>query len=248
MTMNPIETLDVLRKLQSLDDEVRDITERRDQIVGKLTQLKRVLEAFDASLADKRAKLAEAELWHRQKSGELESAREKLTKGKAKLTSVTRSREYVAVNKELENARKEIVQREDDVAKLLVAIDEFRAVIAKDEDKTRDLRSEAEQAQRETEQNLAVMQVKIDAVATRRLAVTSTVERAIVARFEKIAKARAGRAVVPVVDACCKGCNIHLQPQIIEQILRGSSLVACPHCQRYLYADSAHAATGGVAA
>lgn len=244
MVTNPHETLDVLRRLQALDDEVRDIVERRDAIVQTLTQLGKVLDQFDRGLAEKRDKLAEAATWHRQKTEELESAREKLSKGKSKLAGVTRSKEYVAVNKELENARKEITQKEDEVAKLQVAIEEFRAVIAKDEVKVRDLRAEAQQTELASKESLGVMEKKIAEVDERRSIVTAKVDRGIVARFTKIARARGGRAVVAVSGGCCQGCHMYLQPAIVEHLMRGSSLVVCPHCQRYLYGETSHDADG----
>jgi predicted nucleic acid-binding Zn-ribbon protein len=247
MVTKPMEVLDVLRRLQALDDEVHDIRERRDAIVGSLNQLRKVLEQFDRGLADKRDKLAEAESWHRQKGQELETEREKLSKAKAKLSGVTRSKEYVAVNKELENIRKTIVQREDDVAKLLVAIEDFRAVIAKDEEKVRDLRTEAQQQERASKESLGGIEAKIAEVDTRRNLVTAKVDRGIVTRYTKIAAARGGVAVVPVVEGCCNGCHMRMQPHAVEQMMRGSSLTTCPHCSRYLYSESSHGADGHVA-
>lgn len=242
----PTQIMDVLRKIQALDDESRDIRTNRDAMVSNLERLRKVLGHLDRELDDKRGKLAEAESWNRKKSSELETEREKLNKAKSKLTGVTKSKEYIAVNKELENVRKNIARSEDEVTNLLGAVDEFRAAIAREEEKVKDLRSQAIEAERENQTRLSIMDGKIAEVDARRAIVSGQIDRAIVSRYNKIAAARAGIAVVGVTSdtGCCQGCNMTLQPRFVENIIRGSSIVCCPHCSRYLYADFGHDASG----
>lgn len=233
--LNPAQVVDILRKLQALDDEIRDIRNDRDRLVETLARLKKVLSHLDRELDDKRGKLAEAETWHRNKSGELEGEREKLNKSKTKLTGVTRSKEFVAVNKELEITRKNIGQKEEEVANLNKAIEEFREAIGKEETKVGDLRSQAEHTERDNAERLASLQARISEVDVRRNVVTVGLDPAIARRYGQIAAKREGIAVVAVVDGCCAGCHMQLQPRFVESILRASSIAACPHCSRYLY-------------
>ena len=244
ISLNPAQVMDVLRKLQALDDEIRDIRTDRDRLVETLERLKKVLNHLDRELDDKRGKLAEAESWHRNKLAELENEREKLNKSKTKLTGVTRSKEFVAVNKELEITRKNITQKEEEVANLIKAIDEFREAIAKEEQKVGDLRSQAEHTERDNAERLASLQARISEVDVRREVVTVNLDPAIARRYGQIAAKRDGIAVVAVVDGGCAGCHMQLQPRFVENILRASSLAACPHCSRYLYASTVLDANG----
>jgi len=246
MVQKPTEIMDVLRKLQALDDEIRDIRDGRNALVANMERLHTVLSHLDRELAEKRGKLAEAESWNRKKSSELDEERDKLSKAKGKLTGVTRSKEYVAVNKELENVRKTISQREDEVQSLVKAIGEFREAIAREDQKVQDLRSQAQAEEHANKERLAGMEKKIADVDSRRQVITAKLDRSIVSRYAKIAQARDGIAVVPVVDNGCKGCHIQLQPRFIESIMRGSSIVTCPSCSRYLYAETSHDASGAV--
>ncbi len=244
----PAEIMDVLRKMQALDDEIRDIRVGRDALVGNMERLKKVLNHLDRELDDKRGKLAEAETWYRNKTNELQAERDKLDKGKSKLSGVTRSKEYIAVNKELDIARKNIAQKEEEVANLMKAIDEFREAIAKEEAKVGDLRAQAEHTERDNAERLAVMEARIAEVDVRRAKVTAPIDQAIVTRYARISKARDGIAVVAVKDGGCSGCNMQLQPRFVENILRASSLSACPHCSRYLYPSTMIDADGGIVA
>ena len=109
--------IDVLRRLQAIDDEIRDVRDGRDAMTENFAKLNRVLGMRDGQLVDMRSKLTEAETWHNKKTFELENEREKLQKAKTKLSGVTRSKEYVAVNREMDNIRKNLASREDEVGR-----------------------------------------------------------------------------------------------------------------------------------
>lgn len=246
LVQKPAEVVDTLRKLQAIDDEIRDIRTGRDVLVKNMERLKTVLSHLDRELEDKRGKLTEAESWNRKKSAELDDEREKLSKAKSKLSGVTRSKEYVAVNKELETLRKSIGQREDEVQNLVTAIGEFRVAIQREEQKVQDLRSQAEVEAHANTDRLASMAAKIAEVDARRKLISDRLEPSLVARYARIAAARGGIAVVPVIDGGCKGCHMTLQPRFVESILRVTDVAVCPHCSRYLYAETSHDASGAV--
>jgi predicted nucleic acid-binding Zn-ribbon protein len=236
-TLNPRQIVDVLRKLQAIDDEIREVRETRNGMVENLEKLQAVLEMRDGQLGEMREKLGEAETWHRKKSAELEDEREKLQRSKAKLNTVTRSKEYVAVNRELDNIRKNIQNREDEVEKLTIAIEEFRATIEREDAKVIDLRAAAEAEANNNSEALGEMDRKIELVEKRRAEIARGVDRGIMRRYKKVFDAREGTAVVVVNDDSCGGCNMVVQPRFVEAILRGSSLVQCPFCSRFLYTD-----------
>ncbi len=239
MSMNPQQIIDILRKLQAIDDEIRDVRSTRNRMVSNLEKLEAVLETRDTQLNEMRNKLSEAETWHRKKSVELEEEREKLNKAKAKLNSVTRSKEYVAVNRELDNVRRNIQTREDEVEKLTLAIAEFRSTIEREDEKVRDLRVAANAEAESNRDRLGGMDARIEAVERRRNEVAEGIEKSILKRYRKVFDARDGTAVVGVVDEdACGGCNMVVQPRFVEAIMRGTSLVQCPFCSRFLYIDS----------
>lgn len=244
----PTQILDVLRKLQAIDDDIRDVRESRDAMVSNLDKLNTVLEQRESQLNEMREKLGEAETWHVKKSNDLELERDKLQKAKGKLNTVSRSREYVAVNRELDNIRKSIGYREDEVERLTQAIDEFRSTIEVEDEKVKDLRAAAETEALNNRDALSDMEGRIDSVRDRRQAIVDQLDRRVVKRYEKIFKARESVAVVALLDDACGGCQMNAPPRLIEAIMRGSSLVQCPYCNRFLFQDSSHEPDGEVSA
>ena len=240
----PHEILDVLRRLQAIDDEIREVRTSRNAMVGNLERLQKVLQHRDGQLAEMRNKLSEAEAWFAKKSNELEMERDKLQKSKGKLAGVTRSKEYVAVNRELDNIRRNITNREDEVERLSTAIEEFRNTISREEEKVVELRDMAQEEENNNSDSLQRMDSQIGEVETRRNEVAKLLQPRLVRRYDKVFKAREGIAVCSVIDGVCSGCNMVVQPRFVAQIMRGSSLVQCPHCSRYLFADTGHDADG----
>ena len=240
----PHEILDVLRRLQAIDDEIREVRTSRNAMIGNLERLQKVLQHRDGQLAEMRNKLSEAEAWFAKKSGELEQEREKLQKSKTKLSGVTRSKEYVAVNRELDNIRRNITNREDEVERLQTAIEEFRNTIDREEEKVVELRQMAEEEENNNADSLSRMDGQISEVEGRRGEVSKLLLPRLVRRYDKVFKAREGIAVCAVADGVCTGCNMVVQPRFVAQIMRGSSLVQCPHCSRYLFAETGHDADG----
>ena len=238
MATSPHDIIEVLRKLQILDDEIREIRIRRTERLDQLDKLRKVIAHMQREIEDKRGKLIEAETSARIKLSELDTEKDRLNKSKSKLNGVTRSKEYVAVQKELEIIRKNLATKEDELSRLVKAIDDFRSAIAKEEEKFADWRSEADQAERDNQASLDSMQTKITDVDVRRKVIADRVDRAVVKRYEKIAAVREGRAVVEMKIETCTGCNMTLQPRFAEMVLRATSLVQCPHCSRYLFGDA----------
>lgn len=244
----PRDILDILRSLQSLDDEIRETKERRKERLAHLERLRKVLAAMTAELDTQRAKLAEFESHKAKKHAELDAERDKLSKAKGKLAGVQRQKEYLAARQEQDNISKRIHVMEDDVVNLESAIEDFRAAIAKKEQSLRDCQSEATEAERDVQTTVAALDARIAEVDVRRKAITDRLERSVVSRYEKIAAARGGKALVALAENSCTGCNMGLQPRFVEIILRNTSLMQCPHCSRYLFGQTEHAADGTVIA
>ena len=56
-------------------------------------------------------------------------------------------------------------------------------------------------------------------------------------RYERIKRAKNGKAVVPVKRGACGGCFSRVPPQKILEIRQNSRLFTCEHCGRILVSD-----------
>ncbi|MCU0576273.1 MAG: C4-type zinc ribbon domain-containing protein [Desulfobacterota bacterium] len=61
------------------------------------------------------------------------------------------------------------------------------------------------------------------------------VDPSLLSKYDRIKQGKKGLAVVECHDGVCKGCHMHIQPQLFNELVRGDRLIICPSCQRILY-------------
>ena len=75
-------------------------------------------------------------------------------------------------------------------------------------------------------QNMADLRASHEQICAR-------IDEALLQRFTRVKAGQAdGRALVPVHNATCRGCNVNIPPQMYNELHRGDSLRHCPNCQR----------------
>ena len=229
------EVIEALVGLQSVDDEIREFKTQRDELAANLMTLKKILAGMDAELGEKRDKLSEADRFYSEQQEELRADGERMSRAKQKLTAVTRTKEYAAVQRELDNIRKKYSEDEAELKRLGEAMEEYKASIATQETKLAELQSEVDQEEASNADRLAQLTGQIDAVADRRSALSSKVDARTMRRYERVLAGRDGRAVVPATGGKCTGCQMKLPPQTFILVQRGKTLESCNNCQRFLY-------------
>ena len=55
--------------------------------------------------------------------------------------------------------------------------------------------------------------------------------------YERIRRAKDGKAVVPVRRNACGGCYKRVPPQTVLELRKHSKIIACEHCGRILVSD-----------
>jgi hypothetical protein len=61
------------------------------------------------------------------------------------------------------------------------------------------------------------------------------VDKSLLSKYDRIKQSKKGLAVVECFDGVCRGCHMHIQPQLFNELIRGDRLINCPACQRILY-------------
>lgn len=204
---------DALSEVEALDSRLQ---EARDAITAKTDELD--------SLDNERKTLEE----------NLATENANITRSEANLKGITTQKEYQAVNKEIASARKLIGELEEQILQKTVRGEELREELAAMESDTATLeenisRQKSEvQARIDVEESTAAADVKV------REGMVKTIPASMLKRYEKLREARRGIAVVEARDGGCMGCNMHIPPQMYNNLFRGEELIACPHCQRIL--------------
>ena len=229
------ETIGKLVALQAIDDEARGFKQERSDLQSKIERLKELLGLMRTGLEDKEAKLAEASKWYREKDGELKADQDKVNRAKQKLQSVTKNKEYMAMQKEIESLRKTNLAREEEIMKLVEAIDQFKASIAEEQAKIRELENEVKAEEASNADRIKVLDAEIETITSRKKEVTTGLKPSLLSRYRRIFGARDGRVMMPVRNKACTGCNFFLPPQQLVRVQKGNTLEVCRNCSRILF-------------
>ena len=231
--MNP--TLLSLIELQHIDDEIRGHRKQRDELASNLVRLRSILAQMDKDLADKRGRLAEATSFYDDKKIDLAADTERLGHAKQKLLAVSRTKEYAAMQKELDTLRKKSSDDEAELERLAAAIQEYRASVQAQEAKLAEIQAEVAREEATSGERLGDLEKIIGGIASKKIVIVQTMPKDVVSRYEKVIEKRDGVAVVLAAQGRCSGCRMQLPPQQWVKVQMGKELHHCASCLRYLY-------------
>jgi predicted nucleic acid-binding Zn-ribbon protein len=229
------EQLDLLRRLQKVDLEYDEKQGAIEQIRREIQDGKLILEKLATDLVGQRTELEETIALKSDREEELVAMAEAANRSKERLMNVSSTKEYNALEKEIETLTRKSEETREQLDHLREAIDVNQASIVDKESKIGALREQIESAEEEAEGELATLSKKIDATKSRRDKARKGVKPHILRRYDFIRKRRGGTAICAAVKGACQGCFMMLPPQEFIVLQRGQDMVNCPSCQRVLF-------------
>jgi predicted nucleic acid-binding Zn-ribbon protein len=228
------EQLRLLRELQAIDSRRQEMRKSIEALPERLRPAKQDLAKLEAMLQQEREQVADTEKWRAEQEELVRRDEEAVRQAKAKLQQSRNTKDFAAANREVENKRRMISEREEELLKVIGAMDTTRAQLAQREKDVEALREHVLTEEAAVAARTAEVTAELQEQEAGREAIASQVPRDLLRRYEQVQRRR-GVALVPVVDGSCKGCFMSLPPQLNNIIARGTSLETCPSCQRLLY-------------
>lgn len=233
------EQLQVLKALQELDRERRQLLQQRQQLNEEEGRLQGDVDRVQAMVDSLAGSIAAGQEERRELLGKLEHERGLAARAEARLPQIKTQREYLAVLKEVDAAKKQIKELGD----LVAAKDrELEALTADKGEKDAELAALSEQTTaRRDEINAAAagLDAGLADHGRQRDDLTGRLPVALRKRYDMLLERRNGLAVVEARDGACLGCHMHLPPQLFNRLYVAQEVQSCPHCSRLLYLGEA---------
>jgi len=233
------EKLKSLEELQQVDLELADVQReaeavprRRAEIDAAVDEVRRVWEAEQSRLADNQRERRGQEQLHTME-------RDKVKKWEGRLTETRTPREYAALSREIEIARKTNETVSEQVKLLLAAAAEIQQSIDTLQEQLDEKEADAQEELEGLSKRAEEVAARMKALETRRAELALAVEPALLSRYENLRKRRGGVAVTQIAGTTCRGCNRNIPPQLAIVLARANSIENCPHCNRILYSAEA---------
>lgn len=222
-------------KLQKIDSKIDEINKLRGELPLEVKDLEDEIEGFNTRIAhiDKEIDQIDEDIL-RKKNTQIECG-ELLKKYEKQQNNVKNSREFEAINKEIELNELEIKACEKKIKDANYEKEEHNAQkagiqkqIAEKEEllkiKASELKKITEETEKEEEELLRQREVASEAVEARLLVAYNRVRGSY----------RNGLAVVPVERDSCGGCFNVIPPQRQSEIRLRKKMIVCEHCGRIM--------------
>ena len=228
----------LLMDLQELDQELQKIRQGRRLLEIEESDLDAELERVQGMVDSLSSDVDGLQEEHRQLEQALAMEQDNVEKAEGRLPSIKTQKEYVAVLKEIDTAKKVNKDIQDRIQEKTAEID----VLAKDlEEKEAELAGLTEKAQSrksEIHQALADFDGSLGAKGGNREKLLKQLPKQIAKRYQLLLDRREGIAVVEARNGACLGCNMHLPPQLFNSLLQSQEVQSCPHCNRLLFVQA----------
>jgi predicted nucleic acid-binding Zn-ribbon protein len=228
------EQLQLLLQLQTADQKVKELQSAIDALPVRLEPARRDLAKLEAMVAAERARIDESTTWRRQQEALLEREQEGLRQARSKLAAVKNTKEFHAANREVDNRRRSIQEREAELKKVAEAMAQTSTGAESHVKDVEALRETLAGEEAKIAEQVAVLKAQIDEAASGRGDVRARIEKSWLKTYDTLSSKK-GYAVAPVNKGVCQGCHMTLPPQLNNILARLESIEMCPRCGRMIY-------------
>lgn len=235
------DTLKALEALQEVDQEIAELLRSGAENPKRLADLEARLGAARSAVEEAQGKVSDLEQQKRALDEQLVADKEKVKKWEARLTEQRSPREYTALAREIDIAKKQNTTASEEVVELAKQITAAGETVKEKEQAFAALEGDFKAEMDEIRKAMALQETRRKSMDTKRGKLTAAVPANMLRRYEQIHKRR-GLVVVPVVSGACTGCHMNVPPQFYNQLRSHPKLDICPSCGRMIYAREAFAA------
>jgi hypothetical protein len=231
--------------LQKVDLKIRDLAQQAERHPARLKEIESERDEAKAALDTQRGRLADNERARRQNEQVLQMEREKVHKWESRLSELKTTREYAALARELDIAKKTNQGADEDIKRLAGEYEEIKKGLSDLEKQLADKEAVVASEGRQIEEELTGVRAKMAELEKERASAIASCDKALVSKYERIRKQRGGIAVVPVEGMTCKGCQRNIPPQMANNLRSGGEILTCPNCHRFIYPAEQESAAAG---
>lgn len=229
--------LQYLYALQLIDTSLDELQEQKGDLPLEVENLEQEHAGLVARQTEAEETMRLALHMRENADNEILTLKAKMEKYKSQQFAVRTNREYDALTREMDSTEEAISRLEKEMETL-----ESRATVA---------RTEIEEMKIKIEQVAAQLQEKRVALAEvskltedeelqyqhERQKAIARIPKTDVAAYERIRKAKRGKAVVPVKKGSCGGCFNRVPPQKLLELRQNERMYMCERCGRIIVSD-----------
>lgn len=226
-TLIALQALDT--RIGGLEAEAAKLPRDIEAVRARTAEAKKQVDAAKASLDTARKET-------RAKEKDLEDNQVKRQKFEGQLYQVKTNKEYSAVLSEIEEVKQQKSRIEEEILTLMERQERLAGEIKDAEARLKAAETEGATAEKSLRERLAAVEAELGGVKGERAGATRGLPANLLADYDRLLRARAGLAIVPVLKPnLCGACRMTVTPQRLQELRAQNALLACESCGRYLY-------------
>jgi predicted nucleic acid-binding Zn-ribbon protein len=228
------DTLDILFRLQMLDDETDALEKEKATIPGDMEGVDAKLEEMEKAIQIIKDESLDLTKLRDEKENDLRAIGDQINKFQGQLYQVKTNREYESLQHEIDALKEKSSQVEDAILELLEKMEKLSATVVEEESKLSEFRREADREKTELSTREEELSDRIAIKYDERKRLVVNLDDSLVARYDRIRERKAGLAVAAVQNGACGGCYRRIPPQEIQELKKMQRIIACEGCGRMI--------------
>ncbi|HYP53544.1 MAG TPA: C4-type zinc ribbon domain-containing protein [Pyrinomonadaceae bacterium] len=234
--------LEQLIALQQTDTEIRKLQAELNAIPQRRAEIEKEFDQRASEFKQVESRRDESRARRSQLDKDLAETRTRAEKAERDLMSSTNSKAYEAAIREMDAAKKQISQLETQILEQMETLEQADKEIGEREPEIAKLRVEQEEKLRDFEGQTRGAGERLEQLRAERERLFATLPKSVAAMYNRISmRIRDGVAVAEARNGSCSSCFIALRPQMMAEVRRGDEIVVCDNCNRILYYADAQA-------
>ncbi len=229
------ERLESIIKLQKIDSKLDEINKLRGELPMEVEDLEDEIAGYQTRIDNVNNNIAEIEEYIKERKQNQKDAKDALKKYEKQQNDVKNSREYEAINKQIEASELDIKEAEKDVKMAASQIEDREAKKAETDTLIAERNEVLNIKKEELKKIVAETEKEEKSLLKEREKAEQEVFPRLLVSYNKIrGNFRNGLAVVSVERDSCGGCHSAIPPQSQSEIRLRKRMTICEHCGRIL--------------
>lgn len=230
--------LKALAELQKVDLEIAALRKAAEVHPKQMAELERELGAAKSAAEAERSRLAEIDRQKRTLEQNITDEKEKVKKWEARLSEQRSTREYAALAREIDIAKKANQTMAEELVELAKTYGAAREAVKAKEQELAVRQDQVGGKLAELRSRMEASEGQVKELDQKRARVAGGVDGTLLKRYELVRKKRMP-ALVAVQNGTCQGCNMNVPPQLYNTLRTTLGTDFCPSCHRIIHAVEA---------
>lgn len=224
-----------LREIQDLDVAIRDLEEEKKEILDDLAARRRRIKETGREIEEEKQRYQRERVEAKELELKIAEKRNRIDKYQTQLLSIKNNKEYQALLHEIEGEKADIRMVEDNLLELMEEaeaeekkLNVSRAELSAAEEELKEIEKRDDVRCREIDEKIAEIKNQRDVRA-------SSLDSDLYLRYRALFDQKKELAVARVIGGACRGCNMQLTPQALNDLNKPDLVTQCEFCGRFIY-------------